>query len=300
MLVVFVAVALVSGGALGWLGWLLLAQDAALDGQRRQEALDQAADRAAAAMQRSIADLRSRTSAEPDPTVQLPAGVSRISLAPGVVCVWPEDSLLYTRFAPATLGHPKRSIEESGTNSPTAISTWRRRALATVIGNPAVRAGALARLARVRRKQHDARAALVAYEQLADRGRRRRGTSGHAGRDRRSSESVFDAEGRLSSFAGKPMRFAWTSRVALAARENRVRVLFHAGGALARDKANSRCERCGPRGCSQLALAKAELAGARRARLTRTPRRPDAGDMAREPNGPGCDRGGTSLFRLAL
>ena len=54
MLVVFVGVALVSSGALGWLGWLLLAQDAALDGQRRQEALDLAADRAAAAMQRSI------------------------------------------------------------------------------------------------------------------------------------------------------------------------------------------------------------------------------------------------------
>src|SRR5512132_2394493 len=102
MLVVFVGVALVSSGALGWLGWLLLAQDAALDGQRKQEALDQAADRAAAAMQRSIADLRSRTSAEPGATVQLPAGVSRISLAPGVVRVWPEGSLLYYPF-PARL-----------------------------------------------------------------------------------------------------------------------------------------------------------------------------------------------------
>jgi hypothetical protein len=98
MLVVFVGVALVSSGAVGWLGWLLLAQDAALDGQRRQEALDQAADRATAAMQRSIADFRSRTSSEPDATGPFPAGVSRISLAPGVVRVWPEDSLLYYPF----------------------------------------------------------------------------------------------------------------------------------------------------------------------------------------------------------
>ena len=42
-----------------------VAQDAALDVQRRQETLDQTADRAAAAMQRSIADFRSRTSTAP-------------------------------------------------------------------------------------------------------------------------------------------------------------------------------------------------------------------------------------------
>jgi signal transduction histidine kinase len=64
--------------------------------------------------------------------------------------------------------------------------------------SPAVRAGALARLARVRRKQHDAGAALVAYEQLSQLGdadveglpATLVATVGRA--------SVFEAEGRLS------------------------------------------------------------------------------------------------------
>jgi signal transduction histidine kinase len=201
MLVVFVGVALVSGGALGWLGWLLLAQDAALDGQRRQEALDQAADRAAAAMQRSIADLRSRTSAEPDATVQLPAGVSRISLAPGVVRVWPEDSLLYYPFAARPPAAPSETFDRgeryefADRELDLAAGEYSRLVRSA---SPAVRAGALARLARVRRKQHDAGAALVAYEQLsqigdADVERLPAALVATVGR-----ASVFEAEGRLS------------------------------------------------------------------------------------------------------
>ncbi|MBI2185697.1 MAG: hypothetical protein HYU37_01080 [Acidobacteria bacterium] len=170
MLVVFVGVALVSSGALGWLGWLLLAQDAALDVQRRQEALDQAADRAAAAMQRAIADLQSRTSAEPDATVRLPSGVSRLSLAPGVIRVWPEDSLLYYPFparppaAPSEAFDRGEQYEFADRDLYLAAREYSRLVRSA---NPAVRAGALARLARVRRKQHDAGAALVAYEQLS-------------------------------------------------------------------------------------------------------------------------------------
>jgi signal transduction histidine kinase len=173
MLVVFVGVALVSGGALGWLGWLLLAQDAALDVQRRQEALDQAADRAASAMQRSIADLRTRTSAEPEATGQFPAGVSRISLAQGVVRVWPEDSLLYYPFrarlpaAPSGTFDRGEQYEFADRDLDLAIREYSRLVRSA---NPSVRAGALARLARVRRKQHDAGAALQAYEQLSQIG----------------------------------------------------------------------------------------------------------------------------------
>jgi signal transduction histidine kinase len=173
MLVVFVGVALVSSGALGWLGWLLLAQDAALDVQRGQEALDQAADRAAAAMQRSIADLQSRTSAEPDATREFPAGVSRISLAPGVVRVWPEDGLLYYPFRARLPASPPETFDRGeqyefvNRDLDLAAREYTRLVRSE---NPPVRAGALARLARVRRKQHDAGAALMAYEQLSNVG----------------------------------------------------------------------------------------------------------------------------------
>jgi hypothetical protein len=173
MLVVFVGVALVSGGALGWLGWLLLAQDAALDAQRRQEALDQVADRAAAAMQRSIADLRTRTSAEPEATGQFPAGVSRVTLAPGVVRVWPEDSLLYYPFRARPAAAPSETFDRgeqyefADRDLALAIREYSRLVQSA---NPAVRAGALARLARVHRKQHQAAAALVVYEQLSQIG----------------------------------------------------------------------------------------------------------------------------------
>jgi signal transduction histidine kinase len=206
MLVVFVGVAVVSGGALGWLGWLLLAQDAALDVQRRQEALDQAADRAAAAMQRSIADLRSRTSTEPDATGPLPAGVSRISLAPGVVRVWPENSLLYHPFrarppaAPSETFDRGEQYEFADRDVDLAGREYSRLVLSA---NPAVRAGALTRLARVRRKQDDAGAALMAYEQLSQIGdadveglpATLVATVGRA--------SVFEAEGRLSELRGE-------------------------------------------------------------------------------------------------
>ncbi len=206
MLVVFVGVALVSGGALGWLGWLLLAQDAALDVQRRQEALDQAADRAAAAMQRTIADLRSRTSAEPDAIGQFPAGVSRISLARGVVRVWPEDSLLYYPFrtrppaAPSETFDPGEQYEFAGRDLDLAAREYSQLVRSA---NPAVRAGALARLARARRKQHDASAALVAYLQLSQIGdadveglpATLVATVGRA--------SVFEAEGRRSELHGE-------------------------------------------------------------------------------------------------
>jgi signal transduction histidine kinase len=173
MLVVFVGVSALSAGALGWLCWLLLAQDAALDMQRRQEALDQAADRAAAAMQRAIADLQSRTSAVPDATVQLPAGVSRISLAPGVVRVWPEDSLLYYPYPARPPAVPSDTFDQgeryefADRGLDLAAGEYSRLVQST---NPAVRAGALARLARVHRKQHHVAAALGAYEQLSQIG----------------------------------------------------------------------------------------------------------------------------------
>ena len=63
LLLAFMAVAVMSVLTLGWLGWRLLAQDAALETQRRQERLEQAADRALALMQRTLSDLQARAAA---------------------------------------------------------------------------------------------------------------------------------------------------------------------------------------------------------------------------------------------
>ena len=50
----FLAVALLFAGALGWLGWRLLLQDGALARQRRLEQLEAAADRVSATLYRRL------------------------------------------------------------------------------------------------------------------------------------------------------------------------------------------------------------------------------------------------------
>lgn len=171
LLVVFLAVALVSAGALGWLGWQLLKQDAALEIQRRQERLDQAADRAAVAMQRSIADLQAHANPQLGSNAHLPPGVSVISIGPGgSASAWPKGSLLYypasgaAPLAPSGMFADAERLEYSGNDLGGAARLYSRLASAE---NPTIRAGALARLARVRRKMHDVDGALHAYDLLA-------------------------------------------------------------------------------------------------------------------------------------
>src|SRR5262245_11060197 len=213
MLVAVVGVSSVSAGALGWLCWLLLAQDAALDAQRRQEALDRAADRAAAAMQRAIADLQSRTGAAPEATVQFPPGVSRISLAPGLVQVWPDDGLLYYPFPARPSAVPLDTFDRgeryefadrfdrgeryefADRGLDLAAHEYSRLVQSA---NSGVRAGALARLARVHRKQHKAAAALEAYEQLSQIGDADVEGLPAALVASVGRASVFEAEGRRS------------------------------------------------------------------------------------------------------
>jgi signal transduction histidine kinase len=167
-LLVFLAVAILSAAALGWLFWLLLRQDAALDVQRRQDSLEQAADRAAAAIQRSLSELQSMLGAT-DANPHVPVGVAIVSMGPHDVTVRPERALLYYPMRPGIATAPAEVFAEGehlefGTGDlQTAAATY--RAL-TSRGDPAVRAGALLRLARVRRKLGDADGALQTYDRL--------------------------------------------------------------------------------------------------------------------------------------
>jgi len=170
LLTAFLAVALVSAGALGWLGWLLLRQDAALESQRRQERIEQAADRAAAAMQRAVAALEAHAASQPDASGPLPAGVAIVTIRQTGVAVRPAGSLLYcpvvslaAQAPPATFADAEQA-EFAGADPAAAARLYLR---STAAADPAVRAGAFARLARVRRKLRDVDGAIQAYGQLA-------------------------------------------------------------------------------------------------------------------------------------
>jgi signal transduction histidine kinase len=168
VLIVFLAVALLSGAALAWLGWQLLAQDAALEIQRQRESIEQAADRAASAMQRALADLQVLAAAAP--ATALPDGLSTISITGREITTRPPGSLLYYPGPAATLPAPLgifgegERFEHAANDLAAAAREYARTATHS---EPRTRAGALARLARVRRKQGDVEAALAAYERLA-------------------------------------------------------------------------------------------------------------------------------------
>ncbi len=170
MLAAFLGVALVSAGALGWLGWLLLLQDAALETQRRRDSLEQAADRTSATMQLALAKLQTALSVPAGANSTLPAGLSRISTGPSGVTIWPEGSIAYVPFPRAEQAIPFAAFTE-GERSEFAASDLAaaQHAYSRVAATreALIRAGALARLARVHRKRHDTEAALHAYAQLA-------------------------------------------------------------------------------------------------------------------------------------
>lgn len=167
---VFLAVAAVSATALGLLAWQLLAQDAALDATRRQERLEQSADRATAIMQRILADLQTRLGAERTESAPLPPGVSVVSIGPGGVSAWPAGSLLYSpvlvRGAPATANAfaDGERLEFASRDREAAMGVY---AALGRSNDAALRAGALLRLARVQRAQNDSAAALTTYDRLA-------------------------------------------------------------------------------------------------------------------------------------
>ena len=92
VLAIFLAVAVVSAGALGYLAWLLLQ---AVRIQRQQERLEQAADRAGAIMQGALADLELQLGSHPTRTATPPAGVLILSAGPDGIKLRPPGALIY-------------------------------------------------------------------------------------------------------------------------------------------------------------------------------------------------------------
>jgi signal transduction histidine kinase/tetratricopeptide (TPR) repeat protein len=165
----------VLGGALGWLGWQLLKQDRALEGQRLQERLELAADHMAAALQQSLTDLESYLSFVPSPGAKEPPdGVMVLQVTKRTVNAYPPGCLLYYPVIPDGEEPPAatfvagETLEYAGNDPAKAAELFRELARSP---DPGVRAGALLRLGRNLRKTGRHEEALQVYGELAQLGR---------------------------------------------------------------------------------------------------------------------------------
>jgi signal transduction histidine kinase/tetratricopeptide (TPR) repeat protein len=170
-LAVFLCLMLVLGGTLGWLGWQLLKQDRALEGQRAQERLELAADHVAAELQQSLADLESYLSFMPSPGAKEPPdGVAVLQVTKRIVNAYPPGCLLYYPVLPGGAEPPAaifaagEVLEYQREDPANAAEVFRKLARSP---DPGVRAGALLRLGRNLRKTGRREEALQVYDELA-------------------------------------------------------------------------------------------------------------------------------------
>jgi signal transduction histidine kinase len=182
LLSLFLSITLLLAVGLVWLGWRILEQDRALESQRIQERLSQAANLASANLSRSFASLEQRVKALsdlPDPLLERQAPAEAQQLGSGAVVVvfgsqsataYPPSQLLFYPDvqSPASVTSQSfaaaEALEFQQKNYSEAASRYRRL---TNSSDTAVRAGAWLRLARVLRKANKPDSALAAYKRLA-------------------------------------------------------------------------------------------------------------------------------------
>jgi signal transduction histidine kinase len=180
LLLILFLVTLVSVSALAWFGWKVLYQEQAVDTQRAQERLEQAADRITATARGVLAETGERVGTWPisPPADGKPdddkADNGLILIRSGnTLSALPAGRLLYWPFptpapeASAASFSEGEAIEFQQTDAAKAIEWYRRLAEHK---DGAVRAGALLRLARVLRKSGHAAEARGVYTQLASMG----------------------------------------------------------------------------------------------------------------------------------
>lgn len=182
LLTLFLAITLVLATGLGWLGWRILEQDRALEGQRVQERLSQVADLVSASLSRTIAGLDERLggiSALPEPAVareasrlaqELGSADIIVVFHPQGIDAYPRSRLVYYPSLPIPKEPSERvfaageSFEFREKDYAKAMSSYRELARSP---DALIRAGALLRLARVLRKMHQPKGARAVYENLA-------------------------------------------------------------------------------------------------------------------------------------
>jgi signal transduction histidine kinase len=172
LLLILVLLTLVSVSTVGWFGFKLLEQDRMVQAQRRQERLEQAADRMAATLRGTLAETGERLSAwltTPPPAGKPEDGVL-LTVDENSVTAYPAGRLLYYPApsnepeAPAEVFVQGELLEFLQAQPAKAADVYRALAESK---NPAVRAGALLRLARVLGKLGRRDESRAAYTRLA-------------------------------------------------------------------------------------------------------------------------------------
>jgi len=169
----FTITTLLPAVALGWAGWRMAIEDRTLQHERAQEARDQAAELAATALQRTVAQLEERLAAANGDAPVVPARVEDGA----ALVVFGTDGVL-SRGGVALPYYP--AIPAAGDTSadrfahadalefarPDAAGALAALAPLASAPDPAVRAGALLRQARIARKMGRTEQALSAFDAL--------------------------------------------------------------------------------------------------------------------------------------
>ena len=172
LLALFLILTVAPAAGLAWLGWRLLEQDRALESQRTLERQEYAADLVVSALSQRIAETRRQLTQSEDvfPLVNLPDAVI-VTFQQDDLRSIPPGRLLYYPVAPQDREAPEapylagEKLEFNHQDYAGAIEQFRRLAESK---DPALRAGALFRIARNQRKLGNSQQALAAYDKLAD------------------------------------------------------------------------------------------------------------------------------------
>jgi len=163
---------LVSVSALGWFGWRLLDQERIVENERAQEALEQTADQAAGTLRGALAEAGERVGSwvtAPPAQAELRDGLL-LQLTDASFSTTPAGRLLYDPVPSTELEAPPSTFAEGELleflQEQTAdAAAWYRHTAQSP--NPAIRAGALLRLARVLRNSGQPASSRAVYAQLA-------------------------------------------------------------------------------------------------------------------------------------
>ena len=159
--------------ALGWVGWRMAIEDRTLQHQRTEEARDQAVELAVTALQRTVAELEERLA---DASGDARATPARFEDVASVVVFGPDGvrarggvSLPYYPAIPAvedTTSDRFARADALEFGQPDAAGALAALTPLASAPDPAVRAGALLRQARIARKIGQTERALAAYDSL--------------------------------------------------------------------------------------------------------------------------------------
>lgn len=170
LLLILFLLTLLSVSALGWFGWKVLDQERVVEAQRVQERLEQAADRISATLRGTLAETGERLGAS---LAVPPEGGLLLTFAGNTLTATPPARLLYyplpspkPEAQPATFGEGE-AVEFLGSNASQALQSYRTQADSS---DPAIRAGALLRIARVLRRMGRIEEARDSYHRLAEIG----------------------------------------------------------------------------------------------------------------------------------